>query len=59
MRQRIRRQERECIEAKRQTILMAMDVEARVEHADSTLAELICLRHTGRLNMLPGTEDHG
>lgn len=59
MRQRIRRQERDYIEAKRQMILMAMDVEARVEHADATYVELVCLRQTGRLNMLPGTEDHG
>jgi hypothetical protein len=54
MRQRLHLQHKQRLEAKRQSILMAMDPEARVEYADATLADLIVLRQTGRLNMLPG-----
>lgn len=59
MRQRMRLQQKQRLEAKRQRILQAMDPEARVEYADATLAELIVLRQTGALNMLPGFSPDG
>ena len=56
MRQRMRREEREHIESKRASILMAMDPDTRAEHEDATLTDLILLKQTGRLNMLPGLD---
>lgn len=56
MRRLIRRNEKDRLEVKRQSILNSMDVEARMQYADATLPELIVLRQTGRLNMLPGLD---
>lgn len=52
--QRQRTAERVRLEAKRQSILAALDEETRREHAETDLGTLICMKHTGRLNMLPG-----
>lgn len=57
MQRRIHRYERERLERKRQAILYSMDAEARVQYADASLVDLILLRQTGRLNMLPGLDD--
>lgn len=55
----LRRARDKVYEDKRQQILASMDEEARAEHGDDDLATLICLRQTGRLNMLPNMEDLG